>query len=138
MKCSVSLQLKVPPSLAPRIQNYHGRLSFRSMPIEKDLCISKWKLNMLKKNSFRKKQWACSSSSDVISFGVDNTLFTDAMRIMAENRNEFSDFNWGFATLGTLLKNGEYYFEALICTKVLFNRIFCFVIERFLEFLVQS
>ena len=39
------------------------------------------------------------------------------MGIMAENRTEYYDFNWGFATLGTLHYNGKYYFEALLCTQ---------------------
>lgn len=32
-------------------------------------------------------------SSEKTSFGVDNTLFPNAMQIMAENKTELSDFN---------------------------------------------
>lgn len=32
-------------------------------------------------------------SSEKTSFGLDNTLFPNAMRIMAENKTELSDFN---------------------------------------------
>ena len=57
MTCAVSLRLKVLSSLAARIQNYQLRLFFRSIPIEIDLCSSKWKQNMLNKTGFE-KQWA--------------------------------------------------------------------------------
>ena len=57
MTCAVSLLLKVLSSLAARIQNYQLRLFFRSIPIEIDLCSSKWKQNMLNKTGFE-KQWA--------------------------------------------------------------------------------
>ena len=38
-----------------------------------------------------------------ISFGANDTLFLNAIRIKVENKIELSDFNWGFETLGTLL-----------------------------------
>ena len=39
---------------------------------------------------------------DEISFVVDNTSFPKAIQIMVVNNTDFSDFNWGFATLDML------------------------------------
>ena len=51
------------------------------------------------------------------------------MRIMPLNKNELSDFNWGFTTFGILHMNGKYYFEVFICPKSLVQKKMMIIVQ---------
>ena len=74
------------PLILARFQNFHDFFC-RSIPILTDLLELKKETNE-----------HGVIPSDKGSFGVDNILFPNAMRIMAENKAKLSDFNWGLAT----------------------------------------
>lgn len=62
-------------------------------------------------NTTFEKPWACRFSNE-ISFEVYDTLFPNALRIMAEITLQLR-----LAALGTLSYNGKDYFEVLTCLK---------------------
>ena len=57
---------------------------------------------------------------------------------MAENKTEFSDFNWGFATLGTLHQKGKFQVEALICPKIVDFVLKSYKLQNFQHELLRS
>ena len=69
-------------------------------------------------------------SSDEISFVVDVTSFPNKMGIMAVNKTELSDFNWGFATLGNLHQAVNITFKCWCVSSVLFNDLKSYRIFR--------
>lgn len=73
-------------------------------------------------------------SSDEIRFGVDDSSFSNAIRL-AGNKTKFSDFSWGFATFWVLsIRAVNIILKNCYVPKRLFNRRFCFEIVQLSEF----
>ena len=80
MTCTISLRLKFSVDLSA--VSKLSRFFSRSIPILTDLLELKKETNE-----------HVVLPNDKVSFGVDDILFPNAMRIMAENKAKLSDFN---------------------------------------------